>query len=117
VRAAADEIGGPVVGATFCDSDFAIAWFAAPKARVTQFFLNPATAARYRQNVDWGVQRSAARLIARAVGRDSDKREIRASLEVDMVFAEDSFVRLAGALGGFPAAELGDYVFGSLDPR
>jgi hypothetical protein len=74
IRAAADDIQGPFLCATVCDSDFAIVWFASPGSSVEQFFLHPDDAANgYGQTVSADEQENAVGVLLRWAGATADK--------------------------------------------
>lgn len=94
---------------------FAEVKFVRPGGSVATFVLHPGSARRYDYPVDEAAQSDAAeRLLAWAAG-GADELELRRALAGRLVFVEDSFLRVAAAVGAIPIADLADYTFGDLE--
>jgi hypothetical protein len=108
------EVHAPVLIAEVADSDFAAVGFASPGRSIAHFVLNPRGARGYDYPVDPAEQDAASAALVDWAGEPADLAEVAKAIDGNMVYAEDSFIRLAGALGAFPASELEDRIFGPM---
>lgn len=102
----------PVLLAQVVCSDYADVRFAGPGHEINRFVLHPHSAKGYDVDVDPIEQEAAVAALLRWAGTSVREADVSAAVDGAMVFAEDSFMRLAGALGAFPLAELESYIFG-----
>jgi hypothetical protein len=108
------ETRAPVLVAEVADSDFAVVGFASPVQPVRYFVLHPGLAEGYEHPVDEVAQAAAPAALVAWAGGSAMEAEVIEAVRGQMLFAEDSVLRLAGALGAFPMGELEDYIFGPL---
>jgi hypothetical protein len=115
VGAVAEQVGAAFLAAYIVDSDFADVWCAAPGQDEFGFVLHPHLAAAYECPVDPQAQEAAVPRLLRWAGEGADENLLRAAVEGSLTFAEDSVLRLAAGIGAIPAADLADYMFGSIE--
>jgi len=114
VSAAAAETDGPCLMAYVLDSDFAEVQYTRPGQSVRRFVLHPDIAAEYGCPVDPAEQAAAPADLERFGSEGADLRQLRAVVAGRMVFAEDTVLWLAAALGAVPLSDLAELCFGDL---
>jgi hypothetical protein len=110
VLAAAREIDGPFMCSDVLDSDFASVLFADPKGVHGEVTLHPDLALDYAYPFDPTQNDALIPVLIEWAGQGADENEVRKAVHGKMVFAEDSFIRLAVALGALPLSEAHEYM-------
>jgi hypothetical protein len=115
VRTIAEQVSAPFLAAFVVDSDFAEVRCAAPRQPGLRFVLHPHLAADYECPVDPEAQQAAVPYLLRWAGEGADETLLRAAVQGNLQFAEDSVLHLAAGIGAIPASDLQDYVFGPIE--
>jgi hypothetical protein len=116
VIALAEAVNGPVLTAYVADSDCAILQFASPGTAPHWGVLHAETALEMGFDGVPSAHETYAHL-AEWAGGPLDETAVTEALTTELIFAEDTFLVLAHALGALEPESLPDRVFGSLDPH